>query len=89
VRDVAVFTPEGTKEEEVWNIIKKEAGIMLVKSRLFDVFTKKFPDGRALTSYAFRLVLQSYEHTLSEEEINGVMTRITANLNAQKDWQVR
>ncbi len=89
VRDVAVFVPEGTAQETVWAIIKNEAGPLLMKDRLFDVFTKKFPDGTSKTSYAFRLVLQSYEHTLSEEEISGVMTRITANLNAQKDWQVR
>ena len=89
VRDVAVFVPEGTKQEEVFNMIKKEAGSLLIKDRLFDVFTKKFPDGIAKTSYAFRLVLQSYDHTLSEEEITGVMSKITAKLNAQKDWQVR
>lgn len=89
VRDVAVFVPEGTEENEIWDIIKKEAGDLLVKNRLFDVFTKKFPDGSAKTSYAFRLVLQSYDHTLSEEEISGVMTRITTKLNNQNGWQVR
>ena len=89
VRDVAVFVPEGTEEREVWRIIEEEAGLLLVKDRLFDVFTKKLPDGTSKTSYAFRLVLQSFDHTLSEEEITGVMEKITAKLNAQKDWQVR
>jgi phenylalanyl-tRNA synthetase beta chain len=89
VRDVAVFVPEGIAQEAVWNIIKKEAGNLLMKDRLFDVFTKKFPDGSAKTSYAFRLVLQSYDHTLSEEEINTVMTAITTKLNSQEGWQVR
>jgi len=89
VRDVAVFTTEGTTEEAVWAIIEKEAGSLLMKDRLFDVFTKKFPDGTAKTSYGFRLVLQSYDHTLSEEEINIVMTNVTNSLNAQPGWQVR
>ena len=89
VRDVAVFTPEGTTLEEVWKIIEKEAGSLLMKHRLFDVFVKKFPDGSSKTSYAFRLVLQSYERTLSEEEITKVMSRITNNLNNQPNWQVR
>ena len=89
VRDVAVFTPEGTKQEEVWKIIEEKASDLLVKYRLFDVFTKKFPDGSAKTSYAFRLVLQSYDHTLSEEEISLIMKGITDSLNTQKDWQVR
>ena len=88
-RDVAVFTPEGTTLEEVWKIIEKEAGSLLMKHRLFDVFVKKFPDGSSKTSYAFRLVLQSYERTLSEEEITEVMSRITNNLNNQLNWQVR
>ena len=89
VRDVAVFTHEGTKEDEVLDIIKKEAGNLLIKYRLFDVFTKKFPDGSAKTSYAYRLVLQAFDRTLTEEEITSTMTKITAKLNAEKGWQVR
>ncbi len=89
VRDVAVFTPEGTLEEDILKIIKQEAGELLVKCRLFDVFTKKNADGNSQTSYAFRLVLQSYDHTLVEEEISGVMNNITTALNDQTDWQVR
>jgi phenylalanyl-tRNA synthetase beta subunit len=89
VRDVAVFVPEGTDQKTVQDIVEKEAGSLLVKIRLFDVFTKKFPTGGAKTSYAFRLVLQSYEHTLSEEEINTVMAKITSRLNTHPGWQVR
>jgi len=89
VRDVAVFTPEGTKQEDILSLIKREAGDLLVKERLFDVFTKKFPDGSAKTSYAFRLVLQSYERTLSEDEISTVMKGITNVLNIQPGYQVR
>ncbi len=89
VRDVAVFVPEGVDQKTVQDIIEKEAGNLLVRIRLFDVFTKKFGTGGAKTSYAFRLVLQSYEHTLSEEEINTAMAKITSKLNAQTDWQVR
>jgi phenylalanyl-tRNA synthetase beta chain len=89
VRDVAVFVPEDVEQETVWNIIKEKAGPLLVKDRLFDVFTKKFPDGTVKISYAFRLILQSYEHTLTEEEINVVMKGITDTLNSKNGWQVR
>jgi phenylalanyl-tRNA synthetase beta chain len=89
VRDVAVFVPEGIGQESVWNIIKEKAGPLLVKDRLFDVFTKKFPDGASKISYAFRLVLQSFDHTLTEEEINTVMKGITDTLNSKNGWQVR
>jgi len=88
-RDVAVFTPEGTTAEEVLKIIEVEAGELLLKCRLFDIFTRKFPDNVSRTSYAYRLVFQSYEKTLSDEEINKIMNKIISKLNAQKDWQVR
>ncbi|MFA6226908.1 MAG: phenylalanine--tRNA ligase beta subunit-related protein [Candidatus Paceibacterota bacterium] len=89
VRDVAVFTPEGTKPKEVFEIIEKWAGILMVKNKLFDVFTKKFPDGTSKISYAYRLVFQSYERTLTDDEVNKIMEKITSELNSQKGWQVR
>ncbi len=89
VRDVAVFTPEQVNAEEVFAIIKNEAGNLMVRNKLFDVFTKTFPDGNKKTSYAYRLIFQSYDHTLSEEEINNVMKKITDKLNSQLNWQVR
>ena len=89
VRDIAVFTPDGTKPEEVFEIIKNEAGELMLKSKLFDVFTKKFPDGLSKTSYAYRLVFQSYEKTLSDIEINAIMEKMTAKLNAKSGWKVR
>jgi len=89
VRDIAVFTPEGTKPEAVFSIIQKEAGELMVKNRLFDVFTKKFPDGSSKTSYAYRLIFQSYERTLSDEEINKIMEKIAEKMNTHAGWQVR
>jgi phenylalanyl-tRNA synthetase beta subunit len=89
VRDVAVFTTGGTQPEEVFDIIKGEAGDLMIKSRLFDVFTKKFPDGTAKTSYAYRLIFQSYEKTLSDEEVNAIMDKVYKKLSAKTGWQIR
>ena len=89
IRDIAVFTPEGTKPEEVFEIISKEAGALMIKNRLFDVFTKKFEDGSSKTSYAYRLIFQSYERTLIDDEVNSIMQKITDNMNANNGWQVR
>lgn len=83
-RDIAVWTPDGTTEKDVEKIILEKAGDLLVKHYLFDTFSK---DGK--TSYAFRLVFQSNERTLSDEEINPVMTAMTEAMNAKKGWQVR
>ncbi|MFH1626767.1 MAG: phenylalanine--tRNA ligase subunit beta [bacterium] len=88
IRDIAVFTPEGTKAENVFSIILKEAGELMIKSKLFDVFTKNL-DGIIKTSYAYRLIFQSYNRTLTDDEINAIMIKINQKLNENKGWQVR
>ena len=75
IRDVALWVPEVTDPEVVMSSIAKNAGSLLVKCELFDTFSK---DGRK--SYAFRLLFQSNERTLTDEEINSVMEKVTAAL---------
>lgn len=87
LRDIALWAPEGVTSEEVLDVVVREAGELLRTKRLFDVFTKEFPEGKK-TSYAFNLVFQSYEKTLSDEEINGIMERIGITVE-KKGWQVR
>lgn len=74
-RDVAFWAPEGMNKEGVESLIRESAGGLLVRLDLFDTFSK---DGR--TSYAFRLVFQSYEKTLTEEEIRGAMESVYVKL---------
>ena len=61
----------------------------LTESTQMHLFKKKFPDGSQKISYAFRLVFQSGEKTLSEEEINKLMSDITGALNSREGWKVR
>ncbi len=89
LRDIAVFTPKGTTEEDVLNIIKEESGELLKRTDLFDVFTKKMSNGEEKTSYAFHLVFQSMEKTLNDVEVNEIMDRVTKRMNAREGWQVR
>jgi phenylalanyl-tRNA synthetase beta chain len=84
LRDVAVWTPSGTEESEVVAVILKEAGEHVARIDLFDRFEK---EGR--TSYAFRLVFESFTKTLSDEELVPAMERVTAALNGKDGWQVR
>jgi phenylalanyl-tRNA synthetase beta chain len=83
-RDVAVWSPEGTEETEVANLIIANAGDLLARIDLFDKFAK---DGRV--SHAFRLVFESFEKTLSDAELGPVMEKVTAALNVKEGWQVR
>jgi phenylalanyl-tRNA synthetase beta chain len=72
-RDIAVWVPEGTKPEVLADMYTELGTELLVRApKLFDQFTK---DGR--TSYAFRLVFQSYERTLTDDEVGEVMAKIS------------
>ena len=85
LRDIAVWVLEDTEEIEVRKVIKDNTGELLVtEPRLFDEFSK---GGR--TSYAYRLVFQSYEKTLFDGEINDIMDKITEKIEANKGWDVR
>ena len=84
LRDIAVFVPSGTDENEVKKIIEREAGELLMRNDLFDKFEKS-----GKISYAFHLVFQSHEKTLSDEELNEIMNKVTDSLNSKKSWQVR
>lgn len=78
VRDIALWVPADTEPESVLALIAKEAGELAVRTELFDRFEK---EGRV--SLAFRLVFQSFERTLTEQEVNAIMEKISAALQAQ------
>jgi phenylalanyl-tRNA synthetase beta chain len=75
-RDIALWVDENISLESIQKIIKENAGDLLVKEpRLFDTFKK---EGKI--SYAFRLVFQSKEKTLTDEEVAIPMAKITEKL---------
>ncbi|MCK4918235.1 MAG: C40 family peptidase [Candidatus Pacebacteria bacterium] len=85
LRDIAVFVPNEFDEDDLLKIIKENAGDLLVQTKLFDTYS---PEEENKTSYAFNLVFQSQEKTLTDEEINKVMDKITAEIEL-KGWEVR
>ena len=92
VRDIAVFTPEsendGADAVDVWAVIQEgiaEAGgdSLLAHHALFDTFKK---DGKV--SYAFRMVFQSMEKTLTDDAANTIMEKVSALVKGA-GWEVR
>lgn len=83
VRDIAMWIPVGADETEVLDLIRREAGELLLHEALFDRFEK---DGRA--SLAFRLVFQSFDRTLTDDEANQRMKSIQAILES-KGFEIR
>ena len=82
-RDIAMWVPEGTAPEAVEAVLNEAAGDLRVRTTHIDEFTK---DGR--TSYAFRLVFQANDRTLTDDEVNPVMERVYTA--AEKEgWETR
>lgn len=89
LRDVSLWTP-GTEitPETVEEIIREVLGKELQTVTLFDQFQKEV-DGKLKTSYAFRLVFQSFEKTLSDEEVNFEMRALEKALLRHKGFEIR
>ncbi|MEA2113032.1 MAG: phenylalanine--tRNA ligase beta subunit-related protein [Patescibacteria group bacterium] len=93
LRDIAIFVPtcptaglgNENSAEDILAVIKNNAGDLLVQTKLFDTYA---PEGGDKTSYAFNLVFQSQEKTLTDDEINKIMDKITLEVEA-KNWTVR
>jgi len=83
VRDIALWVPADTDEEAAKTIVRENAGELLARIDQFDRFEK---DGKV--SLAFRLVFESMERTLTDEEANAVMTGISEALT-KEGYEVR
>jgi phenylalanyl-tRNA synthetase beta subunit len=84
IRDIAVWVPEGTKPEKLLQVYREFGTELLIKEpRLFDSFTKD-----KKTSFAYRLVFQAGDRTLTDEEVGGIMSKITEKI-VSLGWQVR
>lgn len=91
LRDIAVWVPSDVSSVQVEELIREKGSCQgkevrdewLRRVDLFDEFEK---EGR--TSYAFHLVFQSNEKTLSDAEVNDVMKRVEDAVK-EKGWEVR
>ncbi len=87
IRDVSLFVPLSTKAGQVEAIIKEVASELMQSLTLIDIFEQ--PEHKR-KSLAFRMVLQSFEKTLSDEEANEVSLRVAKMLTENdSSWQVR
>ena len=83
-RDIAVWVPEGTSPSTLIQIFKEHGtDLLATEPRLFDQFTKE-----KNTSFAFRLVFQSKNRTLTDAEVESVVENIYSTLKI-KGYTVR
>lgn len=71
-RDIAMWVPDSVTWESIYSLCNQVGNSLVTRIDLFDTFSKEI-DGKKKTSYAFRLVFQSYEKTLTDEEVNTMM----------------
>lgn len=83
VRDIAMWTPAGTTEDDIRGVLQNEAGPLCVRLAVFDRFEKG-----DRVSYGFRLIFQSFEKTLTDDEVKVRMDAVYTAV-AAKGWEVR
>jgi phenylalanyl-tRNA synthetase beta chain len=99
-RDIAVFVPGENPPEDSDKTASKVSGViisslsdeqkkLLVRCDLFDVFTKSVEGQPVKTSYGYRLVFQSLDRTLTEDEVISMMQDISDGLSQIGGWEVR
>ncbi len=88
LRDISVLVPSETKYVEVEKKIKREGGKLLREISLFDLYEgEEIPQGKK--SFAFRLLFQASNKTLSSEEVNKICDKIIKSLDSMPEWKVR
>ena len=74
-RDIAVVVPLEVATEELENVIRANAGELLKKVQVFDVYTGKQVEA-GYKSMAFNLTFQADDRTLTDEEIDAVIKNV-------------
>lgn len=80
-RDIALLVDEGVSYQAIVDVIREQAPSTLQDVRLFDVYQgEKVAEGKK--SMALGLILQEFSRTLEDKEVEQVVARIVAALEA-------
>jgi phenylalanyl-tRNA synthetase beta chain len=72
VRDIAMFVPHSVTWEIIHTALLSVGNPLVYRTYLFDTFSKE-EGGILRTSFACRMIFQSFERTLTDEEVNLAM----------------
>lgn len=87
-RDIAMVVKDDIAVGDIENIIKAGAGEILEEVKLFDVYKGgQIPQGSK--SVAFSLSFRAADRTLTDDEINAVMSGIVEQLKGKANAQLR
>ena len=82
-RDIAMWVDLDTQTGEIEELLNQHAGELRVRTTLVDTYRQE-----QKISYAFRLVFQAFDRTLTDQEVNDVMDRVYQAVN-DAGWQAR
>ena len=78
-RDLALLLDENVSFESIYNISRQSEKSLLKNILLFDVYTgNNLPEGKK--SYAVSFTIQDHSKTLTEDQIDKVMSKLQKNL---------
>ncbi|MGO3115280.1 phenylalanine--tRNA ligase subunit beta [Enterococcus pseudoavium] len=87
-RDIAMLVNEENTNAEIAEVIQAAAGKFLTKLQVFDVYQgENIEAGKK--SMAYNLTFANPEATLTDEEINRMMTKVTKNLTEKLQAVIR
>jgi len=88
IRDISVLVEPGTKVGEALNLIDAAGGPLVRDVDLFDLYEgDKIADGKK--SFAFHIIFQSDDRTLTDKEVNKLQDKIIKALEEEGGWEVR
>ena len=87
-RDLALILANDIQTGDVLQTIQKSGGKLLKDTSVFDVYAGKQIES-GLKSVAFRLIFQSNEKTLTEQEVNTVFDKILNAVTKLHDAKLR
>jgi phenylalanyl-tRNA synthetase beta chain len=87
-RDLALLLDESVAFEDIYSIARKTEQSLLKEITLFDVYVgKNLPEGKK--SYAVSFTLQDESKTLTDSQIEKIMSRLQNNFQTQLGAQLR
>lgn len=88
IRDLAILVPLETKVVDILNRVNNAGGKLVRDVDLFDIYKgKEIPGDKQ--NFAFHIVYQSENKTLSSKEVDAIHQKIVKSLEENPRWEVR
>lgn len=88
-RDISFIVRKDVSLNHYFEIARELGGDLIEEVRLIDRFENQDRFGPDRVSYTFRIVYQSHERTLTNDEVNAIQAKIAAETQERLEAQIR